>query len=210
MQTTSLSRKPASKAHPRRGPPQNQQWLLFEQTEDSTVDLRRGFIRNAAELKCFVTENYPRVMRYAIAAANGSRDIAEDVVQELYPRMLRMVQQNPEGLREPWAAVRILTRNLAADTFRKLARDRQIKRHHNVDEIVDIRETGEAAWATARIDEVRNAMTTLDRRIGRVLCGVYLEGRKGKDMAAELGLSESRLAELKALGIASLRSCLKG
>ncbi len=56
-----------------------------------------------------------------------------------------------------------------------------------------------------RVHWLRAAVTTLPERLRAVIVGLYLEDRSIADLAAELGVTESRISQLRTEGLALLR-----
>jgi len=156
-------------------------------------------IRTREQLREFVERNFDEIFRRTLPAVYHSKEHAWEVVQELYPRLVEMLAANPEGIREPWAAIRTVTRNLAIDGFRRaeryrdvIGRARDAKQLAGVDNEVD--REGELMTLAALVDDV---LETLDERQARIITGIFLEGVLAKEIGKQLGLSESRVADLK-------------
>ena len=57
--------------------------------------------------------------------------------------------------------------------------------------------------------QIDAAIRTLAPRLANIVQGLFFDGRSGKDLAAELSLSEARLSELKSAALSQLRARLE-
>ena len=159
-------------------------------------------------IRRFVEENGPSILRKARIFCKGDSHAAEEITQELYPRMIRVAENSPDGiLHQPWGVAQRILARLAIDHFRKEKRIRKhIKRLEFPDSIPVPDEHREIANEDCEM--LTKALHTLPPRLKVVVVGIFLEGVKAKDIAKRLNLSESRLAELKAAAIEKLREVL--
>lgn len=168
-------------------------------------------IRTVNELNEFFTNHYRELYRRTHIMASHSTERAEEVLQALYLRMRAMLRHNPEGLHQPWAVVTTIARRLLIDDARRSAvRARHLCRLPEEDHLPDREPVDPSAEAEADAvaSRVRGAVDGLDSRLHRIVKGVYFEGRAARSIARELGLSESRVAELKAEALARMRFLL--
>ena len=156
-------------------------------------------IRTREQLREFVERNAGEIHRQTLPVVRYSEERAREIVQELYPRLVTMLAAQPEGIREPWAAIRVITRNLAIDGHRKsewnsdiIRRLREAKRPQRPESETDREE--EMKTLATLVDEV---LTTLEPRQAHIIKSIFLEGLLAKDIGEQLGLSESRVSELK-------------
>lgn len=159
------------------------------------------------ELRSFFEKNADSILQKAKLLCYGSVTNAEEITQELYPRMLRTLERSKRGIEYPWACAHQILARLAIDHYRKESRTRaHIKRLEFPDSIPE-----EAPSVMAREDgqRVLKAVDSLPPRDQQILVGIFLEGCKARDVARRLGLSESRLAEVKRLALTRLREVLK-
>jgi RNA polymerase sigma factor (sigma-70 family) len=156
-------------------------------------------IRTREQLREFVERNVVEIHRQTLPVVRYSEERAREIVQELYPRLVTMLAAQPGGIREPWAAIRVITRNLAIDGHRKaewnsdiIRRLREVKRPQRSESETDREE--EMKTLATLVDEV---LTTLEPRQARIITSIFLEGLLARDIGERLGLSQSRVSELK-------------
>lgn len=95
------------------------------------------------------------------------------------------------------------------EAIRDLARHRRMReeRDRRILAAERIRPEHDPEWL---VDALREAVTALPPRPRRVIEQYYLEGRKLKDIAAEDGVSDGRISQIKREGLELLREALKG
>jgi RNA polymerase sigma-70 factor (ECF subfamily) len=165
-------------------------------------------VRDVSELRTFVSEHADQIFAKARILCYGSTDAASEVVQELYPRLLAILERSPSGLKNPWAAVHRVAANLAIDCYRRESRARRYHSLPDNDELVDTRCSGvEIKPDVAAINE---AISGLPPRLQLAVQGVFLHGRTGKEVAATMAVSEARFTELKQEALRRLRVLLGG
>jgi RNA polymerase sigma factor (sigma-70 family) len=168
-------------------------------------------IRTEEQLREFVERHFAEIFRRTLPVVRYSEERAREITQELYPRLLTMLMANPEGFREPWAVIRVVTRNLAIDGYRKAA-----SYHENL--------RGLWKGTRAQVSEnyveededkkqlstlVSKAVSTLEDRQFHVITGIFLGGILAKNIAQELELSESRVADIKRDALDRMRALLQ-
>lgn len=165
-------------------------------------------ITNPEELRTFVEKNMIAMFKRAKVFCYGNVEEAREIVQELYPRMVIVLEHSQSGvIAYPWScALQILAR-LAIDRYRKERRTRaRIKRLEFPDSIPD--DPPQQRASDKDLEELCRALESLSSRSKAIVAGIFLDGCKAKDIAARLGISESRLSELKNLALKQLREVL--
>jgi RNA polymerase sigma factor (sigma-70 family) len=168
-------------------------------------------IRTQEQLRDFVERNFGEIYRRTLPVVRNSDERAREIVQELYPRLVTMLAASSDGIREPWAVIRVVTRNLVVDGYRKtgnyyerIRRLRERKRPGRPENEAD-REEKDKALALM-VDEL---LTTLEPRQHYIIAGIFLKGLLAKEIGEELGLSESRVADLKRDALERMRPHLE-
>ncbi len=156
------------------------------------------------ELRGFVGVHAADIARKANILCYGSHDSSQEVVQELYPRLLKVLQRSPEGLQNPWAVIHQVAARLAIDCHRQNVRRQTVKELPHPESIVD-----KGRKDTSTFDAILAAIEVLPDRLKAIVLGIFIEGCKAKDIARNLGLSESRVAELKQIALTLLREELE-
>jgi RNA polymerase sigma factor (sigma-70 family) len=164
-------------------------------------------IRTQEQLREFVERNFGEIYRRTLPVVRNSEERAREIVQELYPRMLNMLAAYPDGIRQPWAAIRTVTRNLVIDGYRKTGTYRE-----NLRRLYDVSEPRSLESDTDREEEkntlaalVDDVLETLEPRQVQIISGLFLQGLLAKDIGEQLGLSESRISELKRAALERMR-----
>lgn len=122
--------------------------------------------------------------RFIALRAGGSRELIEDVLQEVYLRAIE-VWHAGHPPREPLPWLRTLARNLLINYYRQ--RKMQSLDPALMSEIVDATEPAADPRAVALIQW---ALAELPDRHARLIEGFHLDGQSTRDIAAALGLSE--------------------
>jgi RNA polymerase sigma factor (sigma-70 family) len=165
-------------------------------------------VRSFEELRAFVNKHHVEIVQKAKALTFGTNGNPEEIVQELFPRLKIALDRSPNGFNNAWGMTHAIMARLAIDQYRTLKRTRErIKRLEFPDSIPDHHHKRDLYGTDA--EALSNALDTLPQRLKKIVVGIFLEGCKAKDIAKTLGLSESRLAELKALALRQLREVLK-
>jgi RNA polymerase sigma factor (sigma-70 family) len=168
-------------------------------------------IRTEEQLRSFVEKNFDEIFRRTLPVVRYSEERAREITQELYPRLLTMLMASPEGFREPWAVIRVVTRNLAIDCYRKAGSYHESLRGlwkgtkaqvsgNDADEDEDKKQLSTL---------VSEAVSTLEDRQLHVITGIFLGGVLAKNIAQELELSESRVADIKRDALDRMRALLQ-
>lgn len=136
----------------------------------------------------------------------GSRKDAEDVVQDVYIRIMSRQElsfDNPLALKS--YALRAV-RNMALDRMERkdtLRRTVDIINQEVADEVLP-------AVDEDTLVEIRRRIEALPSRTRRVIEMVFFEGMKYREAAAALGVSENTVKTFVRLGLNSLRSHFRG
>lgn len=169
-------------------------------------------IRTIEQLDAFMQSNFEQIRRTVIASCLHAPEQAEDVFQELYPRLVRFLADSTDGIHEAWKFIRTTSRRLAIDEFRRAAvrstrfvplYDETFLPHKQSDNPSDADETEKLT------DLLHQAISSLPERQRFVITRIFLDEKTGRDVAQELGLSESYTAELKAEAVSKLRTYLR-
>lgn len=168
-------------------------------------------IRTVEQLNAFFAQNFAAVDQLVRGRCFRTPDQADDIVQEVYPRMVRFLGQNAEGIRQPWAALTTIARHLAIDQLRRSSTVARRFIPLQEDAFASPAEqddaganTGESSYAI-----LHAAIASLSSRERQVISAVFLNGRRGREVAAAMNLSESYIAELKASALVKLRTHLE-
>ena len=133
----------------------------------------------------------------------GSRDLADDIVQEAWLRLERTAARG--GPDHPLAYLYRIVRNLAFDGHRKSGRESQVIRHVDfvhLSERADDAPTPERAMiAKSELERVRMAMADLPERTRKALEMHRFGGLKLREIASELGVSITLAHRLVAEGV---------
>lgn len=167
---------------------------------------RYDAIHTREDLRRFVSENHDQLRLRARNLTTGQVDEADELLQELYPRMRRMLELNPQGIKYPWAATLHVLARLKIDALRRRCIRQRIKSVATIEEFADRSVQTEADCET--VDRMHHALKSLPQKMRCVLWGIFIEGKRAKDVATELGLSESRITELKYQGLQEMRRLL--
>lgn len=144
-----------------------------------------------ASLKRLFDTCYPGLVRFLYRRL-GDRDLAEDIAQEAFIRLLRESPERPEG----WLFV--VAANLARDAHR---RDSRRARHLELLKAelgaVEVPATDLQMVREETVAGVRDGLARLSER-DRTLLLLYEEGLAYRDLAAAVGVKESSIAPLLA------------
>lgn len=162
-------------------------------------------VDTVAELRAFVNEHADEIRQKATILTYGRRELADEVLQELYPRLVTVLGRNPHGIDNVWAVIHTVAARLAIDVYRKHRRSLRTKQLLEPGELTDCERPPPELPDS---DALRHAMATLPHRLQIIVSGIFIEGCKAKDIARRVGLSESRVAELKAVALKQLRQAL--
>lgn len=111
----------------------------------------------------------------------GDRDAAGDITQEVFLRLYRAIDGNPEiGNMQNWLF--ILTRNLCLNEIR------DSKKEINIDSL-DFVEAVEADFARNDVRQIRKAMSALNAKYKEVLVLREYEGFTYSEIAGILGIT---------------------
>jgi RNA polymerase sigma factor (sigma-70 family) len=141
---------------------------------------RRGAGLDDAELRGFLTREYPRVVN-AVALASGSYPAAEDAVQEALVRAW-MRSERGERLESLPAWVAAVALNQTRSGWRRAMAERRARRR--------IAESGPTAEPSADHVDVARALEALPRRQREVAVLRYLLEMSTAEVAAALGIGE--------------------
>jgi len=170
-------------------------------------------IQTVAQLDEFIEDNFNELRRVVSGQCFRTPEHTDDVIQELYPRLVRFLERSPDGINEPWALVRTIARRLAIDEFRRaMTRARRFVPLYDetfLTPFEDDDESGDTEERTRISGLVLEAIRSLKDRQRSVIHGIFLDGKTGRDVARDLGLSESYTAELKGQAVSLLRSHLQ-
>jgi RNA polymerase sigma factor (sigma-70 family) len=168
-------------------------------------------IRTEEQLRDFVERNIGEIFRRTLPVVRHSEERAREITQELYPRLLTMLRANPEGFREPWAVIRVITRNLAIDCHRKAANYHESLRGlwKGTRAQVSGNEAEEDEDTKQLSTLVSEVVSTLEDRQIQVITGIFLGGLPAKNIAEELEISESRVADIKRYALDRMRASLQ-
>src|SRR5262249_8208422 len=131
-------------------------------------------IENVAELRAFVEENETEIVQKARALCYGIKGHAEEVAQELYPKLFKVLGEHPNGIDNAWGMTHTVMARLAIDKYRKLKRTRRrIKRLEFPDSIPDPHDA--RVFEHADIEELCKALEKLPPRLKTIVVGIFLE-----------------------------------
>jgi RNA polymerase sigma factor (sigma-70 family) len=164
----------------------------FSRRVKSIEELREFFAQNATEIR----------QKAELLCRSG----AEDATQELFPKMVRFLHGNPNGIDNAWGIIHTMLARAAIDGYRTLKRSKsRVKRLEFPDSIPD-HDRGRINHED--IEALRHALKALQPRLRLIVSGIFIDGCKAKDVAKRVGLSESRVAELKRVALEQLKEVL--
>lgn len=139
---------------------------------------------------------YPALHRYCIRLT-GDGDVADDVAQEAFVRMVRREVSGDPGALETWLYRTAL--NLVRDRSRvRTNRRRLLRENPDAASRPDEPETPDRRLARSRrIGRVRRVLDSLDER-DRILLVMREEGFKYKEIASSIGVAASSVGTLLA------------
>jgi RNA polymerase sigma factor (sigma-70 family) len=177
--------------------------LLPEQPRAPNENWFSRRIESLSELRKFFEENATEIRQKAEILCRAG---AEDASQELFPRMVRFLRGHPSGIDNAWALVHTMLARAAIDSYRTLKRTKnRVKRLEFPDPIPD--HDRERA-SDEDVETLQQALATLPPRLRLIVSGIFIDGCKAKDVAKRVGLSESRVAELKRVALEQLKEVL--
>lgn len=152
-------------------------------------------------LKPLFERLYPRLVRY-LSRRLGDRDLAEDIAQEAFVRLLRVLPDNPDA----WLFV--VASNLARDAVRADARrTRRLTLLHTTSSEVQEFEAERGIIATETAVQVQEALTHLSER-DRSLLLMHEEGVSYRALAEAIHVQPNSIAPLLARARARLLRAL--
>ena len=146
-------------------------------------------VRVPAHFSSFYRAEHANILAMAYALC-GSRQVAEDIVQEAFLRAHRDWDR-VGSFAAPGAWVRRVASNLALSRFRRLRAEARaltrLARMGSRRDMLELPESDDEFWRTVR---------TLPRRQAQVIALHYLEDRSVADVAAVLGIADGTVKAL--------------
>jgi RNA polymerase sigma-70 factor (ECF subfamily) len=138
----------------------------------------------------------------------GRRDIADEVLQEVYLRVWQQARGYDPSIASPITWLATIARNRALDERRK-------KLPQSIEDVPALAElaSGEDIAADHELaDEVQRLLSCvngLEPERRRILMAVYFGGMSGEEIAAELGIPSSTVRTWLRRSLAHLKVCLE-
>ena len=133
-------------------------------------------------------QTHRRQLLHTAARILGSRDLADDVVQDAYLKLLE--RPAPQDLREPVAYLFQTVRHLAIDYLRRRALEsRLFAGHDGVEHAVSNAVAEDAAASHQALALAAQALARMSSRTRRAFELHRFEGCSQRDVARELGVS---------------------
>lgn len=159
-------------------------------------------IGSIPELRAFMNAHADEIHSKARMLCYGSTERADEVLQELYPRLVSVLRRNPSGFDNAWAMIHRVAARLAIDSYRKHRRALRTKQLLEPGELTD---AARPPPDMPDSEALHAAISSLPDRLKFIVLGIFIDGCKAKDIARRIGLSESRVAELKQDALTMLR-----
>lgn len=156
----------------------------------------------SAALAILFTQHYPQLLRTALLLL-GDRAAAEDVVQEAYIRVDRVLRRQDMTVGAGYLQRTVL--NLARSDLRR----RVVALRHAPRPMPDTAGADVGAFALIDADNLLAALRTLPRRQREVVVLRYANDMSEADVAALLGISTGAVKAYASRGLASLRTRLE-
>ena len=174
---------------------------------DNETELLEG-LRNGAEhcYSALFNTLYPALCYHALqytADEAVSEDIAEEAFIKLWER-----REHFFNLGELKRFLYVTVQNASIDWLRK--RPRTARMHDELGRLADGLEKTqfELMVETELFRELNAAIETLPHQTRTVIKKIFIEGKKGTEVAEEMGVSKSTVNTLKTLGIRKLQNIL--
>ena len=152
----------------------------------------------------FYTSFYPSLVRYA-AHITGSRDLAQDIVQEAFMRLYRALRLG-QSVENPKAWAFTVVRHESCATARK--RNDERLAHQGLEALDDL---PMGKWMGAvpgfESDDVARLLSLLTTREQEALL-LRMEGLKYREIGTQLGLTIQSVSTLLTRGLRKLQSAL--
>jgi len=158
--------------------------------------------RTDATLPELFAAHYRRLLALAVLVSDGSRENAEDLVQEAFARLHGRTLADPE---KAVAYLRSTILNLSRSRLRRL---RTARKHERSDDAV-LPSAEEHALLRVDQREVVDALKTLPVRQRQALVLRYWEDMSEAQVAAAMGLSNGTVKSHTSRGMAALRRALE-
>jgi len=155
--------------------------------------LARAFASEAA-FRSFYDRTLPRVFGYVLNRCGGDRSLAEDLTQQTFVDAVRQ-RHRFDGRADPLTWLIGIARHKLADHYRRLANEE--RRHLRL--VLLEADGGSEAGSWLRSDEreaIVRALAMLPAMQRAVLVLHYADGLPVRDIARELGKSESSIESL--------------
>lgn len=164
-----------------------------------------------AELLAVYLDRRPALVRF-FTARTGSRDRAEDIVQDIYVRLQSMSEDSAGGIANPAAFLYRVGGNLMLDGVRQ--RRRATARDQAWSDITgsesdgvsvsDLPSPEDAAWARLKLDQVTAALAELAPNARTALRLHRIDGLTHAEIAARMGVSRSSVEKYLSSALARL------
>jgi RNA polymerase sigma-70 factor (ECF subfamily) len=158
-----------------------------------------------AAFRAWYDQALPVVYGFTVGRCGGDASMASEITQEAFVDAVRE-RDRFDGVSDPVTWVCAIARNKAVDQFRRLERER--RRHLRL-----VRETPEITQPSDGLETrevVLNALRTLPRSQQAALVMHYLDGLPMREIARNIGRSESAVESLLTRARESFRRSYKG
>ncbi len=156
-----------------------------------------------------IIHHYRELLDFCLRKVRN-RDVAADLVQESYARVLSM-QQAGKAVQEPRALLRKVALNAKIDLDRRA----QLRQHVNIDDLDETAQLAqpqhlqpEHAVASAQgVQALLSAIEALPPRCREAFCLYVFDGMPNKEIAARMGISLSMVNQYVSRGKLACIAC---
>jgi len=137
----------------------------------------------------------------------GRRDIADEVLQEVYLRVWQQARGYDPSVASPITWLATIARNRALDERRR----KVPQSLEDMPDILEIASAEDVAASQELADEARRLLACindLEPQRRRILMAIYFGGMSGEEIAAELGVPSSTVRTWLRRSLAQLKVCL--
>lgn len=145
----------------------------------------------------------PRLLRY-LARRTGGREEAQDLVQDVFARLLRLSRSQLDELERPESYLRIITRNLLRDRARQAKRKPPHLHLVGYEETLPTHDQQRHLESRDTLNRVEAAILRLKPRTRDIFVAHRVHGLSYAEIAERTGLSEKGVEKQMAKAIAQI------
>jgi len=152
------------------------------------------------------TEYYTPVFRYLYRKLNGQHDVAEDLTQTVFLRVIKNIQNFKDLGKNPLVYFYTIARNLMIDHVRKQKRWHEVE-YDDAPQIPSKDPNPSQVLSDIELKELLEQMlTTLPQDQSEALTLKYIEGFPNKEIADIMDKSEANIRKMQSRGLDKLRT----